>query len=78
MLFRSWRLKENLPGQPGPARGGLESGRVDDFSFELQLRPLIFLQPLNLQECTVPHLKDLLHTCLEPDTQGTIITFRVL
>ena len=33
--------------------------------FDLQLWPLIFLQPLDLQERTVPHLKDLIHICFE-------------
>ena len=31
---------------------------------------LIFLQPLDLQELTVPYLKDLIHICLEPDAQA--------
>ena len=29
--------KKNLPAQPNPGCGGLESGRVDDFFFDLQL-----------------------------------------
>ena len=35
---------------------------------------MIFLQPLYLlylQECTVPHLKDLIHIYLEPEAQGS-------
>ena len=34
------------------------------FFFDLQLWSLIFLQPLNLQGRTVPHLKYLIHICL--------------
>ena len=48
------------------------------FFFWLQLWPLIFLKSLDLQECTVFHLKYLLHICLEPDTKGPGMTFRVL
>ena len=46
MLFQIKRLQKyhrsklevetKSAGSAGPARGGLESGRVDDFSFELQ------------------------------------------
>ena len=38
---------------------------------------LIFLQPLDLQERTVPHLKDLIHTCLEIKAQGLCMTLNV-
>ena len=31
---------------------------------------LALLKPLDLQEHTVPHLKDLIHICLEPEVQG--------
>ena len=31
---------------------------------------LIFLQPLNLQECTVPHLKFLIPISMESEAQG--------
>ena len=44
---------------------------------DLQLWPLIFLQPLDLQECTVPHLKDMIHISLEPETQGCGVTFNM-
>ena len=43
--------------------------------FDLQLWPLIFLQPLDLQGCTVPHLKDMIHICSETESQGHGITF---
>ena len=42
------------------------------FLIDLQLWPLIFLQPLNLQEYTVPHLKDLHHIYLEPQIKGLV------
>ena len=42
-------------------------GCTGRFFIILLLRPLIILQPLDLQECTVPHLKDLIHICLEPE-----------
>ena len=53
-------------------RGAGWTGR---FFIDLQLWPLIFLQPLDLQGCTVPHLKDLIHICLEPEAQGCGMTF---
>ena len=40
--------------------------------------PLIFLQPLNLREFTVPHLKDLIHNCLATESQGHGMTFIVI
>ena len=47
------------------------------FFIDLQLWPLIFLLPLDLQERTVPNLKDLIHICLEPEAQGYSSTFKV-
>ena len=44
---------------------------------DLQLWPLIFLQPLNLQECTVSHLKDLIPIYLENESQGHSMTFNM-
>ena len=35
----------------------------------------VFLQPLDLQECTVLHMKDLSHICLELKVQGCGMTF---
>ena len=46
--------------------------------FNLQIRPLIFLQPLDLQERTVPHMKDLIHIHLENESQGYRMTFNVI
>ena len=54
---------------------GFELGWVGKFLCDLQISPQIFLQPLDLKECTVPHLKDLIHICLEPEAQGCGITF---
>ena len=48
------------------------------FLIDLQLWPLIFLQPLDLQECTVPHLKDLIHICLENESQCHGMTFNMI
>ena len=36
---------------------------------------MIFLQSLDLQECTAPHFKNLIHICLEPEAQGCGMTF---
>ena len=75
---QSWRSKENLPVQPDPGCGGFESGRVGNFFLDLQLWPLIFLQPLDLQECTVSHLKDLINIYLENESQGHGMTFNII
>ena len=48
------------------------------FLIDLQLWPLIFLQPLDLQERTVPHLKYLINICLETESQGHGMTFKVI
>ena len=48
------------------------------FLIDLQLWPLIFLQPLDLQERTVPHLKDLIHICLENESQGHGMTSNMI
>ena len=55
---------------------GFETGRVGNFLCDLQLSPQIFLQPLDLQECTVPHLKDLINICLELEAQGCGMTLK--
>ena len=46
------------------------------FLIDLQLCTLIFFQPLDLQESTVPHLKDLIHICLESDVLTLIELYR--
>ena len=37
----------------------------------------VFLQPLDLQEYTVSHLKDLIYICLEPEAQGCGMTYTI-
>ena len=39
--------------------------------------PTILL-PLDQNECLVPHLKDSIHVCLEPEAQEHGMTFRAL
>ena len=68
---QSWRLIENLAVQLAPGASGLRLVELDIFFWNLQIWPQIFWQPLDLQECTVPHLKDLILICLEPEAQGT-------
>ena len=46
--------------------------------FDLQLLPLIFFQPPYLQEHTVLHMKDLIHICLETESQGYGMTFNMI
>ena len=52
-------------------------GQTGRFLFDLQIWPLIFLQPLDQNECLVHHLKDLPHICLEPKVQDHRMTFKV-
>ena len=62
-------------GQLKPYAPG--AGWTGRFFINLQLWPLIFLQPLDLQECTVPHFKDLIYIWLEPEAQGCGMTFNM-
>ena len=39
--------------------------------------PTILL-PLDQNECLVPHLKDPIHICLEPEAQERGMTFKVI
>ena len=57
-----------------PCAGGRPSSR---FFIHLQIWPLISLQPLDQNQCLVPHLKDLFHICLETKVQGFWMTFKV-
>ena len=41
-------------------------------------RPLTFLQPLNQQGHAVPQLKDLIHICLETESQVHGMTFNMI
>ena len=62
------QLKPNVPGASWTGR----------FFINLQLWPLIFLQPLDLQGRTVPCLKDLNNICLENGSQGLAMTFNMI
>ena len=77
MRGQSWRSKkisarapDSRPMYPGPAV-------LADTFFDLQLWPLISLQPLDQNQCLVPHMKDLLNICLEIKDQGFWMTFKV-
>ena len=74
---QSWRSKkisarapDSRPRHPGPAVSA-------DIFFDLQLWPLISLQPLDQNQCLVPHMKDLLRICLEIKGQSFWMTFKV-
>ena len=56
---------------------GFEPGWSADIFFDLQLWPLISLQPLDQNQCLVPHLKDLLCICWEIEAQGFWMSFKV-
>ena len=51
-----------------PMRPG--SVKLADIFFNLQLCPLISLQPLDQNQCLAPQLKDLYHINLEINAQG--------
>ena len=63
-----WKLWFNLM-RLGPVA-------LADF-FDLQLWPLISLQPLDQNQCLVPHMKVLFHIFLEIEGQGYCLTFKV-
>ena len=74
---QSWRSKkisarapDSRPMHPGPAVSA-------DIFFDLQLWPLISLQPLDQNQCLVPHMKDLLRICLEIKGQSFWMNFKV-
>ena len=56
----------------------LGSAELADIFFNLQLKPLISLQPLDQNQCLVPHLKYLSNISLEIKAQGFWITFKVV
>ena len=71
-------VDRNLSDQPGPGRISLESGCVINFLSTSNFDLWFFLQPLDLRDYAVPHLKDLIHICLETESQGHDITFNVI
>ena len=73
---QSWRSIKNLPVQPAPGASG-SSWPSWQFSLRSPTFTINILQPLDLQECTVPHLKYLIHICLELEAQGYGITFNM-
>ena len=75
---RSWTLQRKLPTWPYLNPMQLGVGWTGRFFINLQLWPLIFLQPLDLQGHTVPHLKDMIHICLEDESQGHGMTFNMI
>ena len=62
-------------GRPWAYR--FEPGWLADIFFELQLWPLISLQPLDQNHCLVPHLKDLFHISLGSKAQSFWMTFNI-
>ena len=53
------------------------SAELADIFSELQIWPLVSLQPLDQNQCLVLHLKDLFHICLEPKAQAFWMTFNL-
>ena len=70
-------LEWNICKLGWPWAHGFEPGWSADVSFDLQLWPLISLQPLDQDLCLVRHLKDLFHICLETKAQCFWMTFKV-
>ena len=70
-------VKKNIYQMAGfePMRTRLAA--LADTFFVLQLWPLISLQPLDQNQCLIPHLKDLLRICLEDKAQGFWTSFKV-
>ena len=53
------------------------SAELADIFSQLQLWPLISLQPLDQNQFLVLHLKDLFHICLETKAQGFWMNFKL-
>ena len=66
-ICRSARFEPTGPG----------SAELADIFSELQLWPLVSLQPLDQNQCLVPHLKDLFCICLGIKAQSFWMTFNV-
>ena len=76
VLYILYRSKKSARSA-GPRAHRTRICQSRQFLIDLQLWPLIFLQPLNLQGCTVPHLKDLIPICLENESQGHSMTLNM-
>ena len=80
-LQRYWRSKlefgKNISQLGWPRTGGFEPGWSADIFYELQFWPLVSLQPLDQNQCLVPHLKDLFHICLGIKAQSFWMTFNI-
>ena len=70
-------FRKNICQLGWPRAHGFEPGWSADIFYELQLWPLVSLQPLDQNQCLVPHLKDLFHICLETKIQGFWMTFNL-
>ena len=68
-------VRKNICQLGQPRAHGFEPGQSADIFLELQLWPVISLQPLDQNQCLVPHFKDLSHICLEIKAQGFWMTF---
>ena len=66
-FYQSARFEPMCPG----------SAELADIFSEPQLWPLVSLQPLDQNQCLVPHLKDLFHICLGDKAQGFWMTFNI-
>ena len=66
---QSWRFRKKLSTQPELVPMRPHTSEVADYFFNLQFWPLIFMQPLQQNECLVAHLKKSI--CLDPDAQGS-------
>ena len=51
---------------------------MSQYSLDCKLCKLVTLQPFDLKEHTVPHLKDLIQICLDPEDQRNSMTFSVI
>ena len=74
---QSWSLEKISAERPGSNPCASGQPRWQIFFSKLQLWPLVFLQPLDQNQCLVPHLKDLFYICLETKAQGFGMTFNV-
>ena len=75
-LQKCLRSKKNLLVQPG-SRRSCRIGPSWQFSVWPPNLTLVFLQPLDLRTSIVTHLKNLIHICLELETQNYGMTFNV-
>ena len=79
--WRGWKYikvggQKNMPVQPAPVKSLLNLAKSTIFFLTSNFEILYFLWLLELKDCKVPHLKDMIHICLNSEAQVCGMTFK--